>query len=191
MTNGLEYYNACWCAGTGCGGHLVLAPAKLDITGWTPFGWRVRRSTRLSPLAQVFTSRPRRRHSRRYGWSPGTVPSQVIAFTVSGLRQKYLREALGTWGRARGIEDWHLLFSLEPCRTTFPVPELLPGEARLRLGRGGRRRFSPRLPAQHPAGDAAGVRVRRGVRHPGRGGPAGQHRRAGVFHVGQGCLRRR
>ena len=51
------------------------------------------------------------------------MPSQVIAFTVSGLRQKYLREALGTWGRARGIEDWHLLFSLEPCRTTFPVAE--------------------------------------------------------------------
>jgi hypothetical protein len=51
------------------------------------------------------------------------VPSQVIAFTVSGLRQKYLREALGTWGRARGIGDWHLLFALEPCRTTFPVAE--------------------------------------------------------------------
>ena len=40
MTNGLEYYNACWCAGTGCGGHLVLAPAKLDTTGWTPVGWQ-------------------------------------------------------------------------------------------------------------------------------------------------------
>jgi hypothetical protein len=52
------------------------------------------------------------------------VPSQVIAFTVSGLRQKYLREALGTWGRARGIGDWHLIFALEPCRPgVFPVAE--------------------------------------------------------------------
>ncbi len=51
------------------------------------------------------------------------MPSQVIAFTVSGLRQKYLREALGTWGRARGIGDWHLLFALEPCRRHFPVAE--------------------------------------------------------------------
>jgi hypothetical protein len=51
------------------------------------------------------------------------VPSQVIAFTVSGLRQKYLREVLGTWGRARGVGDWHLLFALEPCHRTFPVAE--------------------------------------------------------------------
>lgn len=27
-SNGLEFYDACWCAGTGCGGHLVLARAK-------------------------------------------------------------------------------------------------------------------------------------------------------------------
>lgn len=51
------------------------------------------------------------------------MPSQVIAFTVSGLRQKYLREALGSWGRARGVGDWHLLFALEPCHKTFPVAE--------------------------------------------------------------------
>lgn len=51
------------------------------------------------------------------------MPSQVIAFTVSGLRQKYLRAALGTWGRARGIGDWHLLFALEPCRHAFPIAE--------------------------------------------------------------------
>jgi hypothetical protein len=51
------------------------------------------------------------------------VPSQVIAFTVSGLREKYLRQALASWGRARGIGDWHLLFCLEPCRRVFPVTE--------------------------------------------------------------------
>jgi hypothetical protein len=33
----LEYCNACHCAGTGCGGHLVIR--KLDIT-WTPIGWQ-------------------------------------------------------------------------------------------------------------------------------------------------------
>jgi hypothetical protein len=51
------------------------------------------------------------------------VPSQVIAFTVSGLREKYLRQALASWGRARGIGDWHLLFCLEPCQHMFPVAE--------------------------------------------------------------------
>jgi len=25
--DGLEFYDACWCAGTGCGGHLKLNPA--------------------------------------------------------------------------------------------------------------------------------------------------------------------
>lgn len=39
MTNGLEYYNACWCAGTGCGGHLVLNPAMSSLT-ITPIGWQ-------------------------------------------------------------------------------------------------------------------------------------------------------
>ena len=33
--NGLEYYNACYCAGTGCGGHLVLREMK-----FTPIGWQ-------------------------------------------------------------------------------------------------------------------------------------------------------
>jgi hypothetical protein len=51
------------------------------------------------------------------------MPGQVIAFTVSGLREKYLREALGSWGRARGVQDWHLLFSLEPCQRSFPVAD--------------------------------------------------------------------
>ena len=49
------------------------------------------------------------------------MPSGVIAFTVSGQRERYLRESLGSWGKARGLRDWHLLFSLEPCRKTFPV----------------------------------------------------------------------
>ena len=51
------------------------------------------------------------------------MPDQVIAFTVSGLRQKYLREALDSWSQARGIGDWHLLFALEPCRVNFPIAE--------------------------------------------------------------------
>jgi hypothetical protein len=38
LTNGLEFYDACWCAGTGCGGHLVLG--RLAITDWTPIGWQ-------------------------------------------------------------------------------------------------------------------------------------------------------
>jgi hypothetical protein len=33
--NGLEYYDACYCAGTGCGGHLVL-----NMAGWSPIGWQ-------------------------------------------------------------------------------------------------------------------------------------------------------
>lgn len=37
ITNGLEYYDACWCAGTGCGGHLVLGPAYATFT---PIGWQ-------------------------------------------------------------------------------------------------------------------------------------------------------
>ena len=51
------------------------------------------------------------------------MPSQVIAFTVSGLREKYLRETLSSWGRVRGVQDWHLVFALEPCRHAFPVAE--------------------------------------------------------------------
>lgn len=51
------------------------------------------------------------------------MPSQVIAFTVSGHREKYLRESLDSWSRARGIGGWHLLFCLEPCRRHFPVVE--------------------------------------------------------------------
>jgi hypothetical protein len=50
------------------------------------------------------------------------VPSGVIAFTVSGQREKYLRQVLGSWGRVRGIDSWHLLFCVEPGYQ-FPVPE--------------------------------------------------------------------
>jgi hypothetical protein len=35
--DGLEYYDACWCAGTGCGGHVKFI--KLDIN-WSPTGWQ-------------------------------------------------------------------------------------------------------------------------------------------------------
>ena len=35
--NGLEYHNACYCAGAFCGGHLVLNPAFATIT---PIGWQ-------------------------------------------------------------------------------------------------------------------------------------------------------
>jgi GNT-I family len=51
------------------------------------------------------------------------LPANVIAFTVSGHRQKYLRQSLDSWSRARGIDSWHLLFCLEPCRPHFPVAE--------------------------------------------------------------------
>ena len=30
--SGLEFHNACWCAGTGCGGHVKLNPAFAGIT---------------------------------------------------------------------------------------------------------------------------------------------------------------
>jgi hypothetical protein len=37
LTDGLEYYNACYCAGTCCGGHLVFRDLPVD---WTPIGWQ-------------------------------------------------------------------------------------------------------------------------------------------------------
>jgi hypothetical protein len=33
---GLEFYDACWCAGTGCGGHLPIRSVE-----FTPIGWQV------------------------------------------------------------------------------------------------------------------------------------------------------
>lgn len=49
----------------------------------------------------------------------------TIAFTVSCLREKYLRQALDSWAQVRGIQDAHLLFCLEPRphRSPFPVAE--------------------------------------------------------------------
>jgi hypothetical protein len=49
----------------------------------------------------------------------------TVAFTVSCLREKYLRQALDSWARVRGIQDAHLLFCLEPRppRSPFPVAE--------------------------------------------------------------------
>jgi hypothetical protein len=49
----------------------------------------------------------------------------TIAFTVSCLREKYLRQALDSWAHVRGIQDAHLLFCLEPRppRSPFPVAE--------------------------------------------------------------------
>ncbi len=46
----------------------------------------------------------------------------IIAFTVSGQRQEYLRRSLESWSRARGIEKARLLFLVEPDRS-FPVPD--------------------------------------------------------------------
>jgi hypothetical protein len=41
-TDGLEYYNACYCAGTCCSGHLVLRQLPIDWTpiDWTPIGYQ-------------------------------------------------------------------------------------------------------------------------------------------------------
>lgn len=48
--------------------------------------------------------------------------SLTVAFTVSGQRQQYLRQALGSWERVRGVQDARLLFCIEPD-PAFPVPE--------------------------------------------------------------------
>lgn len=46
----------------------------------------------------------------------------TVAFTVSGQRQKYLRQALGSWARVRGVQDVYLLFCIEPD-PSFPAAE--------------------------------------------------------------------
>jgi hypothetical protein len=48
------------------------------------------------------------------------VPEFAVAFTVSGQREKYLRQALDSWTRVRGVDDWHLVFCVEPA-PRFPV----------------------------------------------------------------------
>jgi hypothetical protein len=49
------------------------------------------------------------------------VAELVIAFTVSGQREKYLRQSLDSWAKVRGVQDAHLLFCIEPGN--FPVKE--------------------------------------------------------------------
>jgi hypothetical protein len=46
---------------------------------------------------------------------------RVVAFTVSGLRQEYLRRSLDSWAAARGVRDWTFAFVLEPCEKVFPA----------------------------------------------------------------------
>ena len=33
----LEFLNACYCAGTGCGGHLRIRDFRIN---WSPVGWQ-------------------------------------------------------------------------------------------------------------------------------------------------------
>lgn len=47
-------------------------------------------------------------------------PEVAVAFTVSGQREKYLRETLDSWLLARGVQDTHLVFCIEPD-PRFPV----------------------------------------------------------------------
>ena len=35
----LEYYSACYCTTTGCGGHFKIQAKGLDIN-WHPIGWQ-------------------------------------------------------------------------------------------------------------------------------------------------------
>lgn len=46
----------------------------------------------------------------------------IVAFTVSGDREKYLRQALDAWLKVRGIEDVQLVFCVEPA-ARFPVSD--------------------------------------------------------------------
>ncbi len=48
------------------------------------------------------------------------MPEVVVAFTVSGQREKYLKRALDSWTQVRGIETAGLVFCVEPV-PTFPV----------------------------------------------------------------------
>jgi hypothetical protein len=49
------------------------------------------------------------------------VRERAVAFTVSGQRERYLRRTLESWRRARGVQDWSFVFSLEPCEQVFPI----------------------------------------------------------------------
>jgi len=50
------------------------------------------------------------------------VPDIAVAFTVSGWREKYLRQSLDSWSKARGIADVQLVFCVEPD-PAFPAGE--------------------------------------------------------------------
>lgn len=45
----------------------------------------------------------------------------IVAFTVSCAREKYLRETLDSWTRARGSRECKMVFALEPPGSQFPV----------------------------------------------------------------------
>ncbi len=47
----------------------------------------------------------------------------IVAFTVSCLRQKYLRETLRSWAKVRGVQDAVLVFALEPPEQVFPLAD--------------------------------------------------------------------
>ena len=42
------------------------------------------------------------------------LPDTLIAFTVSGMREKYLRATLDSWAKVRGIKGVRMLFMVEP-----------------------------------------------------------------------------
>lgn len=46
----------------------------------------------------------------------------IVSFTVSGVREAYLRRALDSWSQARDISQARLLFFVEPARS-FPVAD--------------------------------------------------------------------
>lgn len=47
------------------------------------------------------------------------MPEIAVAFTVSAQREKYLRRALDSWAKVRGINDAQLIFCVEPV-SSFP-----------------------------------------------------------------------
>lgn len=66
----------------------------------------------------------------------------AVAFTVSGHREKYLRQALDSWARARGSLDVPFIFCVEPsampvaeftawARRAFPLARVIVNDRRL------------------------------------------------------------
>jgi hypothetical protein len=54
----------------------------------------------------------------------------IVAFTVSCLRQQYLRAALESWAKVRGVREATMLFALEPPANNFPAAEFAAFAAR-------------------------------------------------------------